>query len=53
MPTLLQINTTVNYGSTGRIAENIGLAAINQGWDSYIVHGPRFTNPSRLTAICT
>ena len=27
MKTLLQINTTLNYGSTGRIAEEIGLLA--------------------------
>lgn len=39
MPTLLQINTTVNTGSTGRIAEEIGKIAISQGWDSYIAYG--------------
>lgn len=39
MPTLLQINVCVNQGSTGRIAEQIGDAAMASGWDSYIVYG--------------
>lgn len=53
MPTLLQINTTLNYGSTGRIAENIGLIAKKEGWRSVIAHGPRMTNPSQLETIRT
>jgi glycosyltransferase involved in cell wall biosynthesis len=36
---LLQINTTVNTGSTGRIAEELGLLALKNGWDSYIAYG--------------
>ena len=39
MPTLFQINVTCNWGSTGRIAEEIGQVAIQQGWDSYIAYG--------------
>lgn len=39
MKTLLQINTVVNRGSTGRIAEEIGVLAIDAGWDSYIAYG--------------
>ena len=39
MPTLLQINATVNTGSTGRIAEEIGQRAIAAGYDSYIAYG--------------
>lgn len=39
MPTLFQINVTCNWGSTGRIAEEIGQVAILQGWDSYIAYG--------------
>ncbi|NDW11792.1 glycosyltransferase [Bacteroides sp. 214] len=39
MPTLLQINTVVNSGSTGHIAEEIGELAINKGWGSYIAYG--------------
>ena len=39
MPTILQINSTVNVGSTGRIAEQIGAKAMAQGWESYIAYG--------------
>ena len=36
---LLQINSVVNWGSTGRIAEEIGYKAIEKGWESYIGYG--------------
>ncbi|NLO70342.1 MAG: glycosyltransferase [Porphyromonadaceae bacterium] len=39
MKKLLQINSVVNWGSTGRIAEGIGEIAINNGWESYIAYG--------------
>lgn len=39
MKTLLQINTVVNRGSTGRIAEEIGNFAMQSGWNSYIAYG--------------
>ena len=39
MPTLLQINTVINSGSTGHIAEDIGRLAIANGWESYIAYG--------------
>lgn len=39
MKTLLQINSVVNSGSTGRIAEEIGQTAIAAGWESYIAYG--------------
>ena len=39
MKTLLQINTVVNLGSTGRITEEIGQVAIANGWRSYIAFG--------------
>lgn len=39
MCTILQINVTVNYNSTGRIAEDIGHLAIKKGWKSYIAYG--------------
>lgn len=39
MPKLLQINVAINQGSTGRIAEQIGDAAMDSGWDSYIAYG--------------
>lgn len=47
---LLQINSTVNWGSTGKIAEYIGNAAIEAGWDSYIAYG-RFYNNSKSKLI--
>src|SRR5690606_37214362 len=36
---ILQINTVVNSGSTGRIAEEIGLEVINHGHKSFIAYG--------------
>ena len=36
---ILQINSVVNTGSTGRIAEGIGQAAMSVGWESYIAYG--------------
>jgi putative colanic acid biosynthesis glycosyltransferase len=36
---ILQINTTVNSGSTGRIAEDIGKVIIANGHESYIAWG--------------
>ena len=50
MPKLLQINVAVNYGSTGKIAEQIGQLAMQRGWDSYIAHG-RYINPSKSKSI--
>ena len=42
---LLQINVTANSGSTGRIAEGIGISAQKAGFDSWIAYG-RNANPS-------
>lgn len=39
MKTLFQINSTSNWGSTGRIAEDIGRTVMSQGWESYIAYG--------------
>ena len=36
---ILQINTTVNSGSTGRIAEDIGKTLISRGHESFIAFG--------------
>lgn len=36
---LLQINVTANWGSTGKIAEDIGNLAISAGWESWIAYG--------------
>lgn len=46
MPKILQINVTANWGSTGKIAEQIGLCAQAHGWKSYIAYG-RMANPSK------
>lgn len=45
MPTLLQINVTANWGSTGKIAEQINTMAQSQGWSTYFAYG-RYNNPS-------
>lgn len=50
MPKLLQINVSANWGSHGRIAEEIGEKAITQGWESYIAYG-RYVNESQLKLI--
>ena len=50
MPTLLQINVTANWGSTGKIAESIGLGAIAHDWESCIAYG-RYANLSRSELI--
>ena len=47
---LLQINATANWGSTGRIAEQIGLKAMEHGWESYIAYG-RKSNSSKSNLI--
>lgn len=45
MRKLLQINVTANWGSTGKIAEQIGQTAIANGWKSYIAYS-RYANDS-------
>ena len=48
---LVEINVSLNWGSTGRIAEQIGACAEKQGWDVYIVHGARYINKSAFKHI--
>lgn len=50
MPKLLQLNCTANWGSTGKIAEQIGLCALAHNWESYIAYG-RMMNPSNSKLI--
>jgi glycosyltransferase involved in cell wall biosynthesis len=50
MPKLLQINTTANWGSTGKIAEQIGIHAMRHGWESTIAYG-YYINPSKSQII--
>lgn len=47
---LLQINVTANWGSTGRIAEQIGKLVVSHGWESYIAYG-RGTPESASTLV--
>jgi glycosyltransferase involved in cell wall biosynthesis len=49
---LIQINSVINTGSTGRIAEEIGKLAIANGWKSYIMYG-RYGRESVSTEIKT
>jgi glycosyltransferase involved in cell wall biosynthesis len=52
MKSVLQINSVVNSGSTGRIAEEIGQIAIAAGWESYIAYGRHArTSQSKLIKI--
>ena len=50
MPTIFQICVEGNTGSTGRIAEEIGILAIQKGWNSFIAYG-RFPRPSKSNLI--
>lgn len=49
-PTLVLVNTSINSGSTGRIAEEIGLAAQNSGFNIWAAYG-RTNNHSLLNTI--
>jgi len=44
MVKILQINSTCNSGSTGRIAEDIGRIALEAGFESYISYGRNCSN---------
>ncbi len=48
MKTLLQINVSTNLWSTGKIAEQIGITAQNDGWNCWVAHGARSINTSQL-----
>lgn len=50
MKILLQISIEVNSGSVGRIAEQIGVTAIQNGWQSYITYA-RNNLPSQSKTI--
>ena len=50
MKKILQINVSVNTGSTGRITEDIANTAIAAGYESYIAYG-RTNNGSRSKVI--
>lgn len=50
MPKLLIINIASNWGSHGRIIENVGLYCVSKGWDVKVAHG-QFSTPSQLDTI--
>ena len=50
MAKLLQIAISANWGSAGKIAEQIGVVAMSHGWESYIAYG-RHINPSKSQLI--
>lgn len=47
---VLQINTVSNFGSTGRIVEDLAIIALTKGWSSFIVFG-RKKRPSNSNQI--
>ena len=51
MPKLIEINTTLNSGSTGRIAEQIAAKAQEHGWDCFYAHGGRYVGKSEFPSI--
>lgn len=51
MPKLLQINASLNKGSTGRIAEQIAALARSCGWETYMAHGARYKNKSEMHSL--
>lgn len=51
---LLQIDSCLVTGSTGRITESVAQLAQSRGWECYIVHGGRYVKrPSCMTDIQT
>lgn len=48
---LVQVSSSLNCGAPGRIVEQIGLLAQSRGWDCYVAHGLKYSNPSRLKTI--
>ena len=48
MPKLLQLNSSVGRGSTGRIAETIASIATERGWTCHIAHGARYVGASQM-----
>ena len=53
MPKLLQINSAVNFSSTGKIVEQLGTAARKDGWETYVAHGARYVRTTELEDLHT
>lgn len=51
MPVVFQISIEVNVNSVGKIAEQIGEAAMNRGWESYMTCCPDGSRPSKSKTI--
>lgn len=51
MKRLLQINVTANWGSHGRIAEELGRYVMGRSWDSIVAYGRRAAPGSRSRLI--
>lgn len=51
MNKVIQINVTQNWGSTGRIAEQIALKAKGLGWQIFYAHGGRFVRPTEAVSL--
>lgn len=51
MSRLLLINPAKNYGSTGKIVEQIGLLAESRGWEVRVSHTVRYERNSKLKSI--
>ena len=51
MKTLVQINSGLGFGSVGRIADQIGTLAEQEGWNCYYAHGTRYKTHECKTAI--
>jgi glycosyltransferase involved in cell wall biosynthesis len=45
---LFQINTVINYGSTGRIVEQIGLTVALFGGECIVAHGVKYIRPTNI-----
>lgn len=53
MKRIVQINSAINCGSTGKIAEQIGKLAMKQGWECFVAHSHRYSRDTELTDIST
>lgn len=48
MPKIFQISGSINFGSPGRIVEQLGLIAQQHGFEVMVAHSTRNENPSQL-----
>jgi len=49
---ILYINESLNTGSTGHIVEQLGLAALERGYECLVAHGARYVHPTMLPHYC-